>query len=723
MKNQTPLPTLYSIALAPELNLPNRKETLTKIESGELEAINFDAAVFSTKPNHNAYLFEGDLKNFANSFEGQSFVKDHRENLDSLLGNIQKSWKDGERFIHSIKLTTREAMTDYVEGKIRRFSISWFYEWIKCSVCQNDFTHSECQHYPGQTYRVGEEDVICQLIFVNPTGRHTAAVSVPAAEDTGILASLSAYKKEIIGNSSVAVINAPSASQPTLLKGVNIMEDENKGAATLSELTVDPKAKAIEENSSAVRSLLGEKARLDKLDEQYQASEEILIATCQHLLASGLSASHLPELTQVRIRKTFEGKAFKASELTAVIDEAKTEVAALTAGNLIQGPARGGVSGMLASKDHVKAAVDDLFQAPREPEMEGVKVHALSGIKEAYLMLTGDYNFTGGYFSELAQLSATQAYFPAITRDALNKALVKEWKEFGAAGYDWWQKIVTIEHFNNLQDVKWLRTGTIGSLPKVTEQGEYQVLPIGDTQEESSWTKYGGYIPFTIEALINDDTRAFAAFPRELAKASLRNISEQIANIFTQSSGAGPTLKDGGALFNATAVTAAGGHKNLLTTAMGTDYTAWDAIATAMYNQPMHVDSANLGTGKKQAIEPAFCLHPRALKAQAQSLFNPSWNPLIEAIPAKGGPTYAGQVEPITVPEFTDANDFAAVADPRLVPGVMIGEIFGIEPQIILAGDERDPAMFMNDEIRHKVRHFLTVGVANYRAVHKSNVV
>jgi hypothetical protein len=184
-------------------------------------------------------------------------------------------------------------------------------------------------------------------------------------------------------------------------------------------------------------------------------------------------------------------------------------------------------------------------------------------------------------------------------------------------------------------------------------------------------------------------------------------------------------MTDTGALFNATAVTTKGGHKNLLTTALGTDFTAWDAVSAAMYNQPMLVASETgyYGTGKKCAIEPRFCLVPRDLKAQAEALFIPRWAPTIEAaIATKGGPTYGGYVTPITVPEWTDTTDWAAVADPAVMPGIMIGERFGLLPQIFMAGSETDPAMFSNDESRIKVRHFIAVGVADYRPLHKSNV-
>ena len=74
------------------------------------------------------------------------------------------------------------------------------------------------------------------------------------------------------------------------------------------------------------------------------------------------------------------------------------------------------------------------------------------------------------------------------------------------------------------------------------------------------------------------------------------------------------------------------------------------------------------------------------------------------------------------LPEFTDANDWAAVADPRLAPGIILGERFGVLPEIIIADGETNGALFTNDEIRMKVRHWVSVFVADYRPLYKANV-
>jgi len=502
-------------------------------------------------------------------------------------------------------------------------------------------------------------------------------------------------------------------------KGDTTMSEETTTEA-LSENNADPTLTQIEVNRQAAAQLLGETERMNALEAQLAESNAVLVAQCDFLLNSGLASSRLPEVVQKRVRKQFAGRAFKATELTAAITEAREELAALTAGANVQGPGRAHYEFGLSNRDQFRIALEDLFGVERSPEEAKIKVHKLAGINEAYRLATGDEQFTGGYFPEFALVSAN---FPGIVANVQNKMLIDAWKDFENS-YGWWMKIVTIEHFVNLKTATWVRTGTIASLPIVAERGEYTELPIGDIKETSEWGKYGGYAPLTIEAVINDDLRAFVRMPRECALAGMRNISEQVAAVFTQNSAAGPVMTDGGALFNATAQTTAGGHVNLLTTALGTDYTAWNAVATAMYKKKLMVKNATgyYGTGKPQGLKPSICLVPADLIAAAEALFVPRWDAQAQNVPATASVRWGGRVDPVPVPEWTDATDWAAVIDPKLRPGIMLGEIFGVKPQIFSASSEVDPAMFANDESRIKVRQFVTVGVADDLPLHKSNV-
>jgi hypothetical protein len=502
-----------------------------------------------------------------------------------------------------------------------------------------------------------------------------------------------------------------------------IAEKFQQRSTTTMEKKIEPVADVVpEETIAAMREITGAQAEITAA---VQGAKETHLEMCSNLLNTALDAASvdLPDAALKMIRERFQNKTFKPTELKAEIDSFKNAFVQQSAALSIVGPAQ--VTGMFNSGDQLQAAMDDLLAAPREKGAESLKVHRFSGIREAYLMLTGDYGFVGDVEERLAKFQGTTANFPNLVVNALNKAVVANWNMLGKAGYNWWEKIATVEPFESLQSITWLRLGTIASLPTVAEGAEYTELALGDNGETSTFIKYGGYLSFTLEAMDRDDTRKLRAAPREIASAAIRNISEQIAAIFSASSGAGPTLADGGALFNATAVTTKGGHANLLTTALGTDYTAWNTVAAAMYNQPLLVANAAgdnvLTYGKKQALEPTICLVPRALKVAAEALFIPRWD-VSGSIPATTAVTWGGRVDPVTVPDWTDATDWAAVIDPALLPGVMIGTRYGLIPQIILAGEQTNPAMFMNDESRLKVRHFLATGIGNWSALHNNHV-
>lgn len=439
---------------------------------------------------------------------------------------------------------------------------------------------------------------------------------------------------------------------------------------------------------------------------------------CGRLLEARLTGSALPALACDQIRLRFDGKVFQPDELDKAVDSAKALVSGLTGGSVVQGPGR--VTAMFDTRDQLQAAADDLLGAERDPQLAGVKPARLSGIRELYLALTGDVDMHGGYYPERARL-ATTADFSGLVKNSLNKVIANRWKELGEAGYNWWQRVASVEHFDSLQQVTGTLVGTVGDLPEVAERGEYQELVVGDSPETADWKKYGGYIPLTLELIDRDETRKLKAYPRELAAAGLRKISSLVSGVFTSASGIGPNLADGGTLFNATAVTTAGGHKNLLTGALTA--AEWDAACTAVYNQPMLVKNAAgvYGSGPRMAVNPKYLLVPRALQLAAMKILYPSLENAANIYSENMQRGQPGDV--VTVPEWTDATNWAAVCDPRIAPGIFIGERFGIMPEIFLAGDELSPAVFTHDEHRLKVRHFLAVWVNDFRPLHKSNVV
>jgi hypothetical protein len=81
-----------------------------------------------------------------------------------------------------------------------------------------------------------------------------------------------------------------------------------------------------------------------------------------------------------------------------------------------------------------------------------------------------------------------------------------------------------------------------------------------------------------------------------------------------------------------------------------------------------------------------------------------------------------GSSRVVVCPEWTDTNNWAAVADPRLWPAITVGFRFGAVPEVFVADQETVGSMFTNDEMRVKVRYIFAVGVGDNRPLYKQNV-
>lgn len=453
-----------------------------------------------------------------------------------------------------------------------------------------------------------------------------------------------------------------------------------------------------------------------ELQEQLSEMRAMRSEMSAYLLESFLANTRLPIGMQQRIRSQFQGRTFAPAELKAALREAHTMLGEYDGAKSVQGPAR--IEGMVEPGERLQAAVDDMFGAPRDKQMVSASVPRLSGIRELYLNTTGDYDLHGGYFPERAQL-ATTGDFTGLVKNSLNKLVTNTWEELGKAGYDWWKHVTVQEHFNSLHEITGTLVGTVGDLPSIAEGGAYPELAVGDSPETASFVKYGGYIPLTLELIDRDETRKLRSYARELASAGLRKISGLVAEIFTINAGTGPFLADGSSLFNTTAVTASGGHANLDTLAL--NHTNWDVVSSKVYMQPMLIKDVSeyYGTGPRMAVNPKFILVGRSQQKAAMEICTGS---LVREPDYVYDNVLKGSAVPLVVPEWTDANDWAAACDPRVAPAIFVGERFGLAPEIFIAGDELSPAVFSNDEHRLKVRHYLAVWVNDFRPLFKCNV-
>lgn len=326
----------------------------------------------------------------------------------------------------------------------------------------------------------------------------------------------------------------------------------------------------------------------------------------------------------------------------------------------------------------------------------------LQGLREFYHLTTGDWEHHGIFHPERVQLAnGTTSTMAQTVANVLNKVLLRAFEQRP----QWWRPIATEVDMPSMQTARWITLGGIADLDTVSEGGAYTEKTWDDYSETSAWIKKGNYIGLTLEMIDRDDIQAVRSLTRRLGLAANRTLAAAISALFTANSGTGPTLADSDPLFDSN-------HSNLTTTALSA--TQWDVVLQAMYQQTEYHSSKTLG------VRPRYCLVPIELEKTALGIFTSEYE--------YGASTFDTNVRRgagrnvITVPEWTDANNWAAVADPLDLEGVMVGYRYGRQPELFVQDPPTAGALFTNDELRFKVRFLYTVGIGDYRALHKANV-
>jgi len=308
----------------------------------------------------------------------------------------------------------------------------------------------------------------------------------------------------------------------------------------------------------------------------------------------------------------------------------------------------------------------------------------------------------------------------SIVKNALNVMLANDY----AQRHRWWEPIVRTEEVDTIDQATLVRTYGLNTLDVVNEGQAYTELTWADEEETAAFVKKGNYAGVTLETILNDKLQAVRSLPTRLATSWYNTLSALVSGVFTVNTATGPQLADGGALFNPTATTTAGGHANLLVTAFGTNTTAYAAARLAMRKQTDQV----LGVGQRLGVIPRYLLVPYDLEVAAQTVINS------ERVPGSGNNDinpYFRESEVIGVPNWTDANDWALVADPMQFPAIWLIFLTGGQvPSLFTSDQENAGAMFTNDTLRYKVRMMTwrfsstydCAPVSDFRPLHKSNV-
>ena len=545
-----------------------------------------------------------------------------------------------------------------------------------------------------------DRGIVARLRLAGAAGDHLAPLLVALVRDRE--AGLPVPNVGLSADLLVAYDAAGTVTQIERVLSVDIVVDPAAGGRVERILNATLIAKG-ETTMSEHEDALTAPQTLAELKSELEEARIARRELAESYLRTALAASGLPlpmqRAVQVRLAQR---PAYTVADVVAEVEAERSVWAALQEEHTVRdlGPR---VSEVRCELDRLQLACDRLLGAANAADAAGVP--RLSGLRELYLLLTGDYEMRGTFVSERVNLAnVTTGTLTSVVKNALNKVLVQSFE----ARPQWWQPIVVQEDFPTLNDVTWVTLGGFGDLATVTEGNAYgELANLTDAEEVSTWTKKGGYIGITLETIDRDDVAAVRQIPRKLGLAAWRTLSASIASLFTANSGVGPYWPSSQStyrLFDAQ-------YANLGTTALSAS--AWDATVQAMFKQ------TEAGSSKRLGVRPKWLLVPIELEKTALTILKSAGEPGTGNNDAN---VRAGSFGVITVPEFTDANDWAAAADPADLPGVCVGYRFGRTPELFVADEATVGSMFTNDELRIKVRFLYTVGVAEARALYKHNV-
>jgi len=334
---------------------------------------------------------------------------------------------------------------------------------------------------------------------------------------------------------------------------------------------------------------------------------------------------------------------------------------------------------------------------------------SLLSIKRLYVEMTGDEGFEG--VSRKPRRLTKQATwvttdFSELIAAVTGKRLLRDYRSVPQT----WRRIAMTKPVGDFKTQRAVLLGYFGDLSAVSQDAAYvEVSALSDTEETYAISKRGRLVSLSLETVANDDLSGFVRVTGRLGKAAARTLEKFAWNTCLMSN---PTMAaDTVAVFHAS-------HSNLITTALGTAGLK-SAIAT-LQNQTEPGSNEKIGLDTKSLTLAV----PTDISLDAQTLtdFNNTapgeTEGLAQTIRRLG-------ITPVTIPWFSDANDWLLVADVMDVDIVELGFFNGNEePEFFTQADPTQGDYFAKDTVaKYKVRHIYGGAPVDFRGVVKSAVV
>lgn len=482
------------------------------------------------------------------------------------------------------------------------------------------------------------------------------------------------------------------AERPELLQGKD--KDNLKEEEILNLFREAMKAKPPEKDPKKAeeqKTLLDQvETRLKEAEDKTKAAEtRFQEAECRNLLASKLTDSKLPEITQAKIKKDFATrKIFTEAELDQAITDEREYLAKFHEAK--GGPGFGPVAPGPNERDRVLCALDGFF-FDADQKLGDQKVPRFKSFREAYVMITGDKAVTGQFREAVNLKHFVEAVDPTswavILGEAIHKRLLAD---YNLPGLQLWRRLASdITSITDFKTNTRMRYGGYGELPTVGRLGNYDELSTpAEEKGEFSIGKKGGLESLALEDIANDDTGAIRRIPSKLARAAALTVNLAPFNDLINNTA---IMGDTKALFHAD-------HGNLGSGALSR--AALTTTRVAMRGQVEPGSNVSLG------LLPKLLLVPPELEEVAFMICRGS-KTLISAgtTESSDAPNLHEGTDYQVVDFFADANDWLALDNSPGLATLEMGFYQGREePELFVQDQPNVGSMFAADKIVYKIR-------------------
>lgn len=319
--------------------------------------------------------------------------------------------------------------------------------------------------------------------------------------------------------------------------------------------------------------------------------------------------------------------------------------------------------------------------------------------------------------------------FPLLFGDIIDRQLLANYRETPYS-YRSWAAVKTVSDFRTVK--RFAMNGAEGVLPVVGQQEEYPEVKLSDAAYSYAVKKYGHAIPFSWEAMVNDDLDALKDIPARFGRGARRSEEKFATGLICDVNGPH-------ASFYTT------GNKNRIHTENGAAANN-PALSIAALQDAMMVLSKQVDAdGEPIVIESMTLLVPPALRIVAENILNATelWLNLAAAADTQQihtGNWIKGMVNlqvgwyiPIVASTAHGNTSWWLFADPNTSrPAVEVGflrgheepEVFIKDPNAMRVGGGAVTPMdgdFDTDSLRYKVRHVFGGVREDYKATVASN--